>query len=75
VKAIKQTKAKKAKRAEFVKRFTDLAVQHLSTLTPAEQRKQVEAIQRHLGVSDTHPKPSGTEETRVIRLEAQSDHE
>jgi hypothetical protein len=75
VKTTKQTKAKKAKKAEFVKRFTDLAVQHLSTLPPSEQKKRVNSLERHLGISDTHPKPSGREETRVIRLEAQSDHE
>jgi hypothetical protein len=71
----KQTKAKKAKKAEFVRRFTDLAVQHLSTLPPEEQRKRVRSLERHLGISDTLPKPSGTEETRVIRLEAQGDPE
>jgi hypothetical protein len=75
VKPTKQTKAQKAKKAKFVKRFTDLAVQHLSTLPPAEQKTRVHSLERHLGINDTHPKPSGTEETRVIRLEAQGDLE
>jgi len=75
VKATKQLKAKKAKQAEFVKQFADLAVRHLSTLPPAEQRRRVESLKRHLGISDTHPKPSGVEDTRPIRLEAQGDHE
>jgi hypothetical protein len=76
--AKKRTSAKGKKRiskAEFIKRFTRLTIQHLSTLSPGEQEKRVSAAERRLRISETHPKPSYTEGTRAMHLEAQSRHE
>jgi hypothetical protein len=66
---------KRISKAEFVKRVMDLTIRHLSTLSPAEQEKRVSAVERRVGISGTHPKPSYTEGTRAIRLEAQGRHE
>lgn len=62
---------------EFVKRFTDLTIRHLSKLTPEKQEAQLKALEKRASKScpDNHPTISRTPETPAIRLAARSPHE
>ena len=64
-------------KAEFVKRFTELTIEHFSHLPAAEQEKRLQAAERRLAASrrETRPTPLGTGETRAIPLQARSRHE
>jgi len=62
---------------EFVKRFTDLTLKHLSTLTPEKQEAQLKALEKRASKTcpDSHSTISRTPETPAIRLAAQNPHE
>lgn len=68
---------KRISKGEFVKRLTDLTIQHFSNLPVDEQEKRMQAAERRLGISDRAiaPKPASTEEIQVIPLVARSHHE
>jgi hypothetical protein len=66
---------KRSEKAKFVGELMDLTMEHFSKLSPAEQEKRLRAAEHRLGISETYPKPPCNEETRPIRLEAQSPHE
>lgn len=61
---------KKITKKEFIKRFTDLAVQHLSNFSPEEQETKLTALERRVATicRDKHPKRSRIPETPAIRL-------
>jgi hypothetical protein len=63
---------KKISKKEFVKRFTDLAVKHLSQLPPEEQETRIKAFEHRAATisRDIRPTPSRISETPAIRLSA-----
>ncbi len=74
--ATKQPKKRISKR-EFVKRFTDLTVRHLSKLPPEKQDAQLDALERRVATiyRDTKSTLSRNPETLAIHLAARSPHE
>jgi hypothetical protein len=67
----------KITKAEFVKRFTELTVEHMSALPAAEQEKRLAAAERRLRANrrDVGPKASCIEEIAAIPLQGRSRHE
>jgi len=60
----------KISKKEFIDRFTDLAVRHLSKLPPEEQEARVKAFERRVAkiCRDNHPTPSRSPETPATHL-------
>lgn len=67
----------KITKAEFVKRFTELTVEHMSTLPAAEQEKRLGAAERRLKAirRDARATTSCIEDTSAIPLHGRSRHE
>jgi len=65
---------KKISKKEFVDRFTELAVKHLSKLPPEEQETRLTAFERKVATisRDKRPTPSRTPETPASRLVARA---
>jgi len=61
---------KKISKKEFIKRFTDLAVEHLSNFSPEDQETKLKAFEHRVTTicRDRHPKRSRIPETPAIRL-------
>lgn len=62
---------------EFVKRFTDLTIRHLSNLPADKQEAQLKALERRTAKisRDIQSTPSRSPETPAIPLAARSPHE
>ena len=65
---------KRISKKEFVNRFTELTMKHLSKLPPEEQDARLEAFERRVATicRDKHPTPSRTPETPATRLVARA---